>query len=67
MLVVDVLPGVSVTAIDGITITAKSRRKSAQGNTFRFPEYRVMIISDHTTFGNPIKQIKVLKRSEWEE
>ena len=48
MFVVDVLPGVSVTAIDGITIAAQSSRKSALGNTFRFPEYRVMtIISDY--------------------
>jgi hypothetical protein len=48
MLIVDVLPGVRVTAIDGITIAAQSSRKSAQGNIFRFPEYRVMtIISDY--------------------
>ena len=47
MLVADVLPGVSVTAIDGITIAAQSSRKSAMENIFRFPEYRVMFITDH--------------------
>jgi len=57
-----------VTAIDGITIAAQSNRKSAQGNIFRFPEYRVMIISNHIMrTGMLIKQIKGHKRSEWEE